>query len=147
MTSLKSKKKKSKKLVRKFKSNLLKNGLPDNMRLRKAPRGQEKMSDVISRFVEPYAEHATTEEDYRRLYSVASVAWNAAVLSEAMPGLYESLIDECIPATEKEARMAINELVHRKKKYFAKYSRIIVHHDVNMIEDSVHVVVTSTPTK
>ena len=41
-----------------------------------------KMSDVLEEFVEPYLEFAETEEAYRKLLSVAVVAWNVALFPE-----------------------------------------------------------------
>jgi len=38
------------------------------------------MSEVLGAFVEPYWEMATTYEDYKKLISLAIIAWNTALL-------------------------------------------------------------------
>jgi len=145
MASSKSRKKgKRKKTVRKFKSELLKLGLPRDFVLRVNPPGQEKMSEVLVRFVEPYARFAETEEDYRRLYSVAALAWNAALLpTEERSTLYD-LIHQSMPFAEDSTKLVIDELIHRKERYFAEYSRMIMHYDLKMMRDDVYVTVVST---
>lgn len=145
MPSSKSKKKgKRKKAVARFKSELLKNGLPRGIELRVNPPGQEKMSEVLVRFVEPYAQFAETEEDYQRLYSVAALAWNAALLSTRERSTLYDLIHQSMPLAQDKAELIIDELIHRKERYFAEYSRGIIHYEVKMIGDDVHLTVAST---
>ena len=146
MGSSKSKKKgKRKKNFRKFKSNLERKGLPRGIELRVNPPGEVKMSEVLVRFVEPYAQFATTEEDYRRLYAVATLAWNEALLPSKGRTMFDDLIRQAMPEAEKDTKLIINELVHRKKRYFAEYSTIIMHYEVKMTGDMVHVSVASMP--
>ena len=40
------------------------------------------MSKVMEKFVEPYYEVVKNEEEYRRLLTVAIIAWNATVMAE-----------------------------------------------------------------
>ncbi len=145
MSSSKSKiKGKRKKIFRKFKAELKQKALTRDLPLRVNPAGQEKMSEVLSRFVEPYARYATSEEDYQRLYSVATLAWNAALVSETELPTLDALIHRFMPAAEDDAKLIIDELIHRKRKYFSQYSRMILHYDVEMIGDDVHLTVAST---
>jgi hypothetical protein len=46
------------------------------------PPGQVKMSEVLEAFVEPYIGFADTQEDHRKLLTLAITAWNAALLPE-----------------------------------------------------------------
>src|SRR5579884_2183482 len=43
------------------------------------PHGMAKVSDVLMEFVEPYSAFWETEDQLRKLLSVALVAWNATV--------------------------------------------------------------------
>jgi hypothetical protein len=145
MPSSKSKKKvKRSKALRKFKSKLEQKGLTRDMKVRVNPPDEEKMSEVLVRFVEPYAQYAETEKDYQSLYSVAALAWNAALLSSKERYTLDELIHKSMPAFEKDTKLIINELIHRKERYFSEYSKMIVHYEVKMMGDHVHVAVAST---
>jgi len=147
MPSSKSKKKvKRKKALRRFKSKLEQKGLTRDMKIRVNPPGEEKMSEVLVRFVEPYAQYACTETDYRALYSVAALAWNAALLPSKDRSSLDDMIHKALssPAFEKDTKLIINELIHRKERYFAEYSKMIMHYEVKMMGDKVHVAVAST---
>lgn len=145
MPSSKSKNKvKSNKALRRFKSKLEQKGLSRNTQLLVNPPGQEKMSEVLVRFVEQYAQFAETEEDYQRLYSLAALAWNAALLPSKQRAMLDDMIHKSIPAFEKDAKLVIKELIHRKERHFAKYSSMITHYEVKMMGDKVHVGVAST---
>jgi hypothetical protein len=141
----KSKRKaKRKKTLRRFKSGLTRMGLSNEIKIVNNPSGSEKMSETFMRFVAPYAEFAETEEDYRRLYSMAALAWNATFLPEEERSMLDAIIREATPSAEDEARLVINELIHRKERYFAQYNKMIMHYEVNMVDDYVHVRVAYT---
>jgi hypothetical protein len=46
------------------------------------PGGEEKMSEVLTSFVEPYLEFADTREEFDKLIALAVGAWNATLLPE-----------------------------------------------------------------
>lgn len=149
MPSSKSKKKKKKKgkmqkHLERIRSELLETGLCRLEEILENPPGEEKMSEVLMRFVEPYAKYAACEEDFETLYSVASLAWNAALLPDRESNKFDDLVEEYAGPGEDETRLIINELIHRKKRYFAEYSRIILKYDVKMIGREIYVSVAST---
>lgn len=140
------KKQKPKKLIRKFKAGLKQNEVFGNAKLVPLPPGVEKMSEVLLRFIRPYERRATSEEDYQKLIGVATVAWNATLLPphERQAALDTSL-QRWFPEHRNDLELVIKELIHRKERYFRDYSRLIVHYQVTMIEDYVHLRVASTP--
>ncbi len=56
--------------------------LPPGAQLRIEPRGEQRMSEVLEAFVEPYLGLASTDNGQRALLEIASLAWNAAILPE-----------------------------------------------------------------
>lgn len=68
----KKKKRKRKKLFDRFKAKLDQEGLLKGKKIITNPPGEEKMSDVLMEFIEPYAEFATTDEEFGKLIPLAS---------------------------------------------------------------------------
>ena len=114
-----------------------------------APPGEVKMSQVLGEFVAPYGDFAETEEAYRSFLTLAILAWNAACLPSAEQ---ETLIAQAVsrgaPKGDKklraELRGIIDELVRRKKRRFAQYTRMIVAFDLVDTGDAYQVTVLST---
>ncbi len=143
-----SRSKRNPKKVRRYWANKVKQykkEVVENREIIPTPPEMEKMSEVLLRFVEPYARYAKTPEDYEKLYSIAAIAWNAALISEEQPYLVDNLIDEHFLQDRNKAKMVINELVARKKQYFSQYLRMIVQHDLKRDGNQMHVSVLSVP--
>ena len=95
------------------------------------PRGEVKMSDVLTSFVEPYIEFVDTKEDHKKLLMLAIVAWNASFLSEKEQ---QKMIDEVLgvgisTGTKKlkaDLRGIMKELIARKQRHFSNYTRKII---------------------
>ena len=143
MPTSKSKKKKRKKTAHGPKPKPKRQGLPSDVELRINPPGKEKMSEALIRFAEPLARYAVTEEDYKKLYSVSVLAWNAALFPSEGRSEVNDLIDNYIPEDEDDVKLIINGLIHRKQLFFAEYSRMIVHYEVTMTGNDVQVSVAS----
>jgi len=114
-----------------------------------APRGKEKMSEVLMDFVEPYLEFADTEEDFRKLLTLAAIAWNASFLSkEEQQDIVDSILDEGIPGATEELKTGLKEIVNmliaRKKAYFSQYTRRIIDFELTDIGRGYHLSVAST---
>src|SRR5262245_41224919 len=109
------------------------------------PGGAEKMSEVLMRFVEPYSQYWQTEDQLRRVLSVALVAWNAAVASGSdRDALIQSSL-EAVPADVREdMRAIIAEMMQRKEAQFASNKRLIVDYQLTMTPTGPHVSVIST---
>jgi hypothetical protein len=107
--------------------------------------GYERMSEVLRDFAEPLAEFASSEGDYKALYGVATLAWNMALFTrEEREQLLRDMTRQGMPPMPKEAKLLINELIHRKKTYFAEYERMIINFQVTKIPDGVYLRVVST---
>ena len=108
--------------------------------------GYEKMSELLREFAEPYEMFASTEEDYKALYGVAALAWNLALSSrKERDQAIRDLVREGMPPIPKEARLVIDEWIHRKQRYFDEYRRIILDYTVTTIPEGVYLRVVSTP--
>ncbi len=96
------------------------------------PKGQAKMSDVLEQFVEPYLKFARTADEHRKLFNLAALAWNAALLP---PGDREKMIAEVLSAQasrrtpgrlKADAKNIIDLLIARKLAHFADNTRRII---------------------
>jgi len=113
------------------------------------PSGEVKMSEVLTDFVEPYFEFTETEEDYRKLLTLAVMAWNASFLPEKeQQEMIDRVFGEGIPTGTEELKAGlkeiVNELIVRKKIYFSEYTRWIIDFEVTDMGRDYHLAVAST---
>lgn len=111
--------------------------------------GAEKMSVILKKFVGPYVEFTDSEESYRKLITLAVMAWNASLLPEKDGQfLIDSVFEKGLPKGETELiaglREIVDSLVARKKAYFSKYRRSIIEFDVIDLGDQYYISVAST---
>ena len=107
------------------------------------------MSDVLEQFVEPYLKFARTAEEQRKLFSLATLAWNAAFLP---PGDCEKMIAEVLHASlpaaaervKADAKDIVDMLVVRKRLLFADNTRRIINFEITETADGFHLAVAST---
>lgn len=112
------------------------------------PSEGAKLSAVLLDFIEPYKKAARTTEAYRKLITLAVVAWNAALLTGAER---QELIDITIKAIvtsageewRKDAENIIAMLMRRKEQHFADDKRFIVDYRVTETEREYHLAVAS----
>jgi len=102
------------------------------------------MSEVLLEFVQPYLELAETEEEMEMILFVGTVAWNAALLSSRERGEIFDTATQCVSPPQEEARLMINDLIHRKQRYFADIKRAIFDCQLTMTEEGPHVSVVSS---
>jgi hypothetical protein len=112
------------------------------------PSGEVKMSEVLTAFIEPYIESASTEEAYRKLLMLAIVAWNAALLPEEdQQGIVDKAV-EVMPAASwamrAYMRAIMSELIERKKTYFSEHTRMILDFELTEMGEDYHLSVAST---
>ena len=107
--------------------------------------GLEKMSEVLVEFARPYGRLPTSEAGYQMLYTLAALAWNAALFppSEREQKLAE-LFQKAGEDLPNESRLIIRDLIDRKERYFAEYTRTITNCQVRMEPEGVRVFVEST---
>lgn len=110
------------------------------------PPGQEKMSEVLRKFVAPYwhIPDPDNEEAIRKLITTAIVAWNTALLPEAERADKLAKIAGALP---KEAHTdfyaIVGEMIERKEKHFAHYDRLIIDYELVDRGNEYHISVMS----
>lgn len=114
-----------------------------------APSGRVKMSEVLADFVEPYMDSVDTEEAYRKLLTLAVMAWNASFLpEEEQQEMIDRVLEAGIPAGDDELRAGlkgiVNMLIARKRAYFSEYTRWIIDFEVTDTGKGYHLTVAST---
>ena len=112
------------------------------------PPGQVKMSEVLEAFVEPYLGFADTQEDHRKLLTLAITAWNAALLPEEEQKELGGILAAAFPESDKELELSlskiVDELIARKKAYFSEYERAIVDFELRDTGRGYYLSVAST---
>jgi hypothetical protein len=141
----KKKKRKQEKRFAPLRAKLFAKGILGGREIVPPPRGDKKMSQVLIEFIEPYAEHADTDESFNKLLTIGIVAWNASLL----PGKdREDLIDKTITVLQPELRQdmkAILEgMMQRKVAQFGHIRRMIIDYEMEKSARGWHVVVAST---
>ncbi|MEB3191060.1 MAG: hypothetical protein VKL42_12025 [Snowella sp.] len=105
------------------------------------PQGFEKISEQLMRFIHPYLPVTESYEDRLRLFDMAVLAWNLAILPSAQREEFlTSYLAEQVNPLDREAlemfadfRELLTELIQRKLKLFGKEKRFI--QDFQLIED------------
>lgn len=113
------------------------------------PKGEVKMSEVLEEFVEPYLDFAQNRNQREKLFSIAVIAWNLAIMPE---NERQPMIDQLIkvglkgndPLAQQDTREIIDELIARKQKFFAKNKRYIVDFQLQDTGKQFHLSVAST---
>jgi hypothetical protein len=141
----KKKSRKQKTTAERLRANMAKMGLPEPKRFTLTPNSKRKMSEILTDFIAPYASKATTEERYRKLVSVAVVAWNASLFPpEERRLMLDSVIDKTMPSGAEDMKMVIQGLIQRKERYFSDIQRVILSYDLTMTKEGSQLSVAST---
>jgi hypothetical protein len=110
-----------------------------------APQGVKKMSEVLLEFVEPYLSECRTEEELKKLFTVALVAWNAALVTGApRTELIQGALQVVPPEVRPDMQAFIEELIRRKETFFADNKRMMMDYQLTMTPNGPHVSVIST---
>ncbi|OQA22742.1 MAG: hypothetical protein BWY63_00669 [Chloroflexi bacterium ADurb.Bin360] len=108
--------------------------------------GGIKMSEVIEAFIEPYLDWANTEENLRKLVSIAGLAWNTALFPEEQRA---ELLDDGFATFPPEARAGlrafVEELIKRKDQHFSDIRRTVVDFEVRTTKEGFYLSVASSP--
>ena len=146
MTSRKKKGKRQKdKRARRPPPGRTQHPLPDSGMMVLAPRGETKMSEVLLEFLEPYSEHWSTEEGFRKLLTVGLVAWNAALLSGSKREQFLQDMVQALPAEVRaDMRSIVEEMIRRKETHFAANKRAIIDYQLTMTPSGPHLSVISS---
>jgi hemerythrin len=115
-----------------------------------APKGQAKMSEVLEDFVEPYIDEIDdTLEAHRKLFSVAALAWNAALLpEEKRQEMVNDLVEKGLKGVSARDKRVfwgiVDELIQRKLEHFADNNRFVVDFELIKAGTGYHLTVIST---
>jgi oligoendopeptidase F len=113
------------------------------------PQGLEKMSDIMGRFIEPYADTVDNLRDFEALFSLAAIAWNIALMpdhkkKEKMDTLLAELFQDKDGETQEVTKEIITNLIARKQKYFSHVKRLIMDFKITGTKKKYHISVAST---
>ena len=127
----------------------------------------QKMSQVLLDFVEPYKQFAETPEAIEKLVVIGIAAWNASMLPEqqrdsTVANLAMSIVkgNSLVRRVTSKIRTAIlgesrdvaefkqlvYELIERKLQYYPEIKRLIVSYELSPREDDIHLIIVSTLT-
>jgi hypothetical protein len=114
------------------------------------PGDLEKMSDVILQFAEPLIQGSAGVIS-KNAIRLAIAVWNASLLPKGEQSEALQPIVDMLPEGDQDARRelaaAIDMLLARKRRYFAKNTRVILDYQITDSADMLHLDVISTPGK
>ena len=110
--------------------------------------GGVRMSDILQRFVRPLMDDVEGEDAYRRLLTLAMLAWNAALVPEArQQEMVDDVLGKAMDGASQEqqagCREIVSRLIERKEKYFFMYRRPILNFHLTDLGDEYHLAVIS----
>ena len=113
------------------------------------PKGEVKMSEVLEIFVEPYLDFAQNRSQREKLFGIAVIAWNLAIMPEKER---QPMIDQVIkaslkgddPLAQQDTQEIIDDLIARKQNFFAENKRYIVDFQLQDTGKQFHLSVAST---
>jgi hypothetical protein len=136
------------------------------------PADEQKMSEVLRKFIEPYVELTHDDDSLEWLIAVGAMAWNLALLPEEERektldeiareifrkkwrsrlsnwllnaiGSDHGVKDEPEPEEAQEFKVFMLGLVHRKLRYFGRNRRYILNFTAKVYEDGIDLTVMST---
>jgi hypothetical protein len=115
------------------------------------PSGEQKMSEVLDEFVEPFKDlfGSDTLEGHRKLLNLAVAAWNIALFPEDEQAQYiEELIEKGFKKLNAEdkklTRSLIQSMIDRKNSHFPGIKRAILSFELTDTGDGFHLNVAST---
>lgn len=111
------------------------------------PEGFAKMSEVLAEFVSPYQRIAKSRNAYESLLEIAILAWNISILPEdKQQKFFDKAIQQVIKLdslTQQDIKNLLNDLLTRKKKYFADDKRLIMDFQLQEIGSRYHLSVAT----
>jgi hypothetical protein len=119
--------------------------LGPNVKVIQTPPGKERMSDVLEEFIEPFIPLVPGPEGFRKLVSVAVIAWNAALLpDDERNALIEKAMDAASEDVRDDLEQVLADMIHRKLAFFADNRRTILSYQLTPGPRGPHLSVLST---
>ena len=111
--------------------------------------GDEKIAEMLQEILVPYQVDAKNFSDYRKLVTLAIVAWNIAhfpmdqMLSSL--GLYLDGLTRITAQQREEFREIILDLIRRKIKLYPDAQRTILNFEITETQKSFQLAIASKP--
>ncbi|MEM9271729.1 MAG: hypothetical protein AAGA80_02025 [Cyanobacteria bacterium P01_F01_bin.143] len=131
------------KLIEKAAQNL------HNKDIRVEIQENDKISEALTDFIEPYIEDEY-DEDLEMVLDLATFAWNLSFFSKKVAQKeIECMFQDADtdPEGREELKQIIGQMVARKKRRFSKYKRLIIDYELREDDDGFYLSVISTSTK
>jgi hypothetical protein len=114
--------------------------------------GQERMSEVLEDFIEPYMDliDADSLDEFRKLVSMGALAWNLSLLpaerrGEEIDAFHAKWLPKSDKTTATDFRSLIEKMIARKLARFPNNRRFIMKFEVADQGDNFYLQVASTP--
>lgn len=112
------------------------------------PAGEDKMSEVLQEFVDPYMETVNSISELKGWLEIAVLAWNIALMPpEKRQDILDGIFSEMASGTDlqvlEDLRTTVNNLVDRKDRYFSSFQSSITSFDIQDKGDSYFLSVAS----
>lgn len=109
----------------------------------------QRMSDMLLKLVEPYAD-GTSIDELRSFLYVGAMAWNLSLFpveqrSAEMKEILQTFPKKQVP--QEELGVLLEELIRRKEALFAHHKRLIVDFELKDGGDNFHLSVASAVTE
>jgi hypothetical protein len=112
------------------------------------PQGEVKMSEVLEEYVEPYADSAPNYSQRQKLFELAIIAWNLAMMPESgRKVMIDEFLQQGIKGNrliQQDARKVLEAMMVRKQEFFADHRRYIIDFKLQDLGDQFHLSVAST---
>ncbi|MBW4553216.1 MAG: hypothetical protein KME35_19195 [Aphanocapsa sp. GSE-SYN-MK-11-07L] len=136
----------SDKSLKKLEQKLKRSGLHDKIEMLMVnPKGADKMSKVLEKFAAPYLEFARNHSEREKVFMIAIVAWNLALMAEDQR---QSTLDQFLagqsPLAQQDTKEIIQEMIVRKQTDFADNQRLILDFQLQDSHHNYHLSVAST---
>ena len=113
------------------------------------PKGAPKMSEILQQFVAPYLDNVSTLRRRKSLFSLAVIAWNAAVMPESQQKTtLDTFLEQQLSNQDAETQQAItqiiDELIARKHQHFSDNKYFILDFQITETGQRYDISVAST---
>lgn len=93
-----------------------------------------KLSEALMQFIAPYEDAAGTNEEFEKLFTIAVIGWNAAILEgDASTKLIEETVQQY--GGDPETRAIIHTFMQQKLFFFADDNRIVADFKLTHFKD------------
>lgn len=103
----------------------------------------EKMSQVLTRFAEPWMAATNSEEHCGLVIGIAVLAWNLALMSEAERS--SDIDPELLQGLGEPGQELLRSMIAHKLEFYQDYDRPILDYQVSSVGGTLYLDVISVP--